>query len=138
MPPAIDTSIASRAVIIKGDPMGLRQYTLSNGLQIFLSVNKKTPRIQTYIAVRAGSKNDPPDNTGLAHYLEHMLFKGTAQFGSLDYKKESAQLQVIENLFEIYKSTQDSTKRAMLYHNIDSVSQLASTYAIANEYDKLM
>ena len=56
---------------------GLRIYTLKNGLKVYLSVNKDAPRIQTYIAVKAGSTYDPADNTGLAHYLEHMMFKGT-------------------------------------------------------------
>ena len=59
------------------DPIGVREYTLDNGLKVFLSVYKDAPRIQTYIAVRAGSKNDPKETTGLAHYLEHMLFKGS-------------------------------------------------------------
>ena len=59
------------------DPLGVREYTLGNGLKVFMSVYKDAPRIQTYIAVRAGSKNDPNETTGLAHYLEHMLFKGS-------------------------------------------------------------
>ena len=59
------------------DPLNARIYTLKNGLKVYLSVYKNAPRIQTYIAVKAGSKNDPKDATGLAHYLEHMVFKGT-------------------------------------------------------------
>src|SRR5687767_3019743 len=60
-------------VSVEGDPMAARIYTLENGLKIYLSVNNVEPRIQTYIAVRAGSKFDPAEVTGLAHYLEHML-----------------------------------------------------------------
>ena len=67
-PPLMDTGITQRVQTVPGDPMGVRHYTLRNGLQVFLTVNKQTPRIQTMIAVRAGSKNDPSDNTGLAHY----------------------------------------------------------------------
>lgn len=137
-PAPMDTGIASKAKIVKGDLMGVRHYTLRNGLQVFLSVNKNIPRIQTCIAVRAGSKNDPPENTGLAHYLEHMLFKGTTHYGTSDYKNESGYLNEIEALFETYKLSKDSNTRALLYHKIDSVSQVASTFAIANEYDKLM
>ena len=66
---------------VNGDPMQTRIYTLDNGLKVYLSVNKEEPRIQTYIAVRTGSKNDPAETTGLAHYLEHLMFKGTKQFG---------------------------------------------------------
>ena len=67
---------------VDGDMMKTRIYTLDNGLKVYLSVNAEKPRIQTYIAVRTGSKNDPAETTGLAHYLEHLMFKGTKQFGT--------------------------------------------------------
>ena len=62
------------AEVVENDPMNVHSYTLDNGLKVNISVNKDEPRIQTLIAVKAGSKNDPKDCTGLAHYLEHMLF----------------------------------------------------------------
>ena len=58
---------------VKGDPMGVRIYTLNNGLKVYLSRNTEKPRIQTYIAVNTGSRNDPAETTGLAHYLEHFM-----------------------------------------------------------------
>ena len=67
---------------VTNDPTNARFYTLKNGLTVILSPIKKEPRIQCYIAVKAGSKTDPATNTGLAHYLEHMLFKGTDRYGS--------------------------------------------------------
>ena len=69
---------------VKGDLSQTRIYTLDNGLKVYLSVNKEQPRIQTFIAVRTGSKNDPAETTGLAHYLEHLMFKGTGKFGVTD------------------------------------------------------
>ena len=123
---------------VPGDPLKAQIYKLNNGLTVYLTVYKNAPRIQTYIAVKAGSKNDPSDATGLAHYLEHMLFKGTDRFGSLDYAKESIELQKIEDLFETYRSIKDPEARKTMYHKIDSISGVASHYAIANEYDKLM
>jgi predicted Zn-dependent peptidase len=120
------------------DPLNTRIYTLSNGLKVYLTVYKNAPRIQTYIATRAGSKNDPSDCTGLAHYLEHMLFKGTDKYGSKDYAKEKVELDKIEALFEVYRKTKDEAKRKALYHQIDSISGYASTFAIANEYDKML
>jgi predicted Zn-dependent peptidase len=123
---------------ITNDPMKARFYTLKNGLSVILSVNKKDPRIQTLIGTRAGSNNDPQDHTGLAHYLEHLLFKGTQQYGSLDWAKEKPYLDNIEGLYDTYNQTSDLTARKTIYHQIDSVSGLAAKYAIANEYDKLM
>lgn len=120
------------------DPMQARFYTLKNGLTVVLSVNKKEPRIQTLIGVRAGSDNDPADHTGLAHYLEHLLFKGTDKFGSLDWNTEKNYLNEIENLYDTYNHTSGNEARKAVYRRIDSISGLAAKYAIANEYDKMM
>ncbi|MBQ6071430.1 MAG: insulinase family protein [Bacteroidales bacterium] len=122
----------------QNDPMNVIHYTLDNGLQVFMSVNKDVPRIQTYIAVRVGSKNDPSESTGLSHYLEHLMFKGTNHFGTADWGKEQVQLKEIERLYEVYNHTTDPAQRKAIYHLIDSVSYEASKYAIPNEYDKMM
>ena len=123
---------------VPGDPLNTLMYTLPNGLKVFMSVNKDAPRIQTYIPVRVGGKNDPAETTGLAHYFEHLMFKGSEQFGTQDYAKEKPMLDEIEALFEVYRQTTDSTERKALYHKIDSISYQASKIAIPNEYDKLM
>ncbi len=124
--------------IVSNDPLKARTYVLKNGLTVILAENHKEPRIQTYIATKAGSKNDPADNTGLAHYLEHMLFKGTDKYGTKDWAKEKVQLDIIDGLYEQYNKTTDEAKRKQIYKAIDSVSGVASKFAIANEYDKLM
>ena len=123
---------------VKGDPLQARIYTLPNGLRVYLTVNKAEPRIQTYIAVRTGSRNDPAESTGLAHYLEHLMFKGTTSFGTLDYEKERPLLDSIEALYAYYGTLTDPELRRQTYHRIDSFSYEASKFAIANEYDKLM
>ena len=123
---------------VAGDPLGTKIYTLDNGLKVYMSVNKETPRIQTYIAVKVGGKNDPSETTGLAHYFEHLMFKGSQNFGTSDYAAEKPLLDEIEALFEVYRNTEDEAERAALYHKIDSISYLASSYSIPNEYDKLM
>lgn len=131
------TTLPAKYETVKGDPLNTRIYTLSNGLKVYLSVYKGEPRIQTYIAVKAGSKNDPADATGLAHYLEHMLFKGTDKFGTKEFDKEIVLVNKIEALYEVYRKTKDEAKRKKIYHEIDSISGVAATYAIANEYDKM-
>ena len=123
---------------VSGDLTKTRIYTLDNGLKIYLSVNKEKPRIQTYIAVRTGSKNDPAETTGLAHYLEHLMFKGTLQFGVNNTEAEAPLLDEIEQRYEAYRKLTDPTARKQAYHEIDSVSQVAAQYFIPNEYDKLM
>ena len=123
---------------VTNDPLNARYYTLKNGLTVILSPTNKDPRIQAYVAVKAGSKTDPATNTGLAHYLEHMLFKGTDKYGTQDWAKEKGELAKIDGLYEQYNKTKDEAKRKEIYKKIDSVSNVASKYSIANEYDKMM
>lgn len=123
---------------VTNDPFKARIYTLSNGLTVILSPNHKEPRVAMRIAVRAGSNTDPRNHTGLAHYLEHLLFKGTKSYGSLDWAREKPYLEKIDALYEQYNSSKDTALRKRIYHRIDSVSGLASHFAIANEYDKMM
>lgn len=122
---------------VTNDPTHTRVYTLRNGLKVYLSRNESQPRIQTYIPVRTGSNNDPADYTGLAHYLEHMLFKGTSKLGSLDWEKERVELKKISDLYEQHKAASDSLERVRLYRQIDSISQIAAQYVAPNEYDRL-
>ena len=123
---------------VKGDPLGTRIYTLDNGLKVYLSVNKEQPRIQTIISVRVGGKNDPAETTGLAHYFEHLMFKGTDKFGTSDYEAEKPLLDQIEALFEQYRVTTNERQRKAIYAQIDELSQQASKFSIPNEYDKLI
>lgn len=122
----------------EGDPMGARIYTLENGMRVYLSANRDQPRVQTMVVVRAGGKNDPAETTGLAHYLEHIMFKGTTRFGTSDYERERPLLDSIADLYETYRVTTDPAARRAVYRAIDSASHEASRYSIANEYDKLM
>ncbi|WP_294265655.1 insulinase family protein [uncultured Chryseobacterium sp.] len=123
-------------ISVSQDENKVRIYTLKNGLKVFLAQNFDAPRIQTYIPVRTGSNNDPADNTGLAHYLEHMMFKGTSKLGTQNWEKESELLNRISDLYEKHKAEQDPEKKKEIYRKIDEFSQEASQYAIANEYDK--
>ncbi len=123
---------------VKNDPLKARIYKLNNGLIVYTTVYKDAPRIQTAIPVKVGSKYDPSDNTGMAHYLEHLLFKGSDEFGTKDWEKEKVEIGKIINLFEVYHQTTDSLERISIYHQIDSISGVASKYAIANEYDKML
>ena len=122
---------------ITNDPTGLRLYTLDNGLTVYLSKNSEEPKIQTYIAVRAGSNYDPKESTGLAHYLEHMVFKGTSKIGTIDWEKEKVYLDQISSLYEAHRAETDPEKKLALYKKIDAVSLESSSYSVANEYDKM-
>ncbi len=119
------------------DPLNVQMHTLKNGMKLFLSVNKNEPRVYTNIAVRAGSKYDPAETTGLAHYLEHMLFKGSDRLGALDWAKEKKLLEKISNLYEDYRNETDPERRKKIYAQIDAVSGEAAHLVATNEYDNM-
>lgn len=120
------------------DPWNVRIYTLKNGLKVYLCPDTTRPEIAGIITVKAGSAMDPDDATGLAHYLEHMLFKGTRQLGTINYHAEKKYLDKIRDLFELHRKTTLPSEKKKIYRQIDSLSYLASRYAIPNEYDHLL
>ena len=122
---------------VTNDPTNTRIYTLKNGLKVYLSRYTDEPRIQVLMPVKAGSKFDPAENTGLAHYLEHMMFKGTSKFGTLDWVEEKLYIDSIEQMFNHYATLTDQEERTEYYALIDEVSQQASAFAIPNEVDKM-
>ena len=122
--------------IVEGDALEARVYELKNGLKVYMANNDDAPRIMTMIAVRAGSKNDPSDNTGMAHYFEHLMFKGTDEIGTLNWEKEKELIDQISALYEKRKQTEDEQERLNIFKKIDSLSQIAAQYAVPNEYDK--
>lgn len=121
----------------ENDPLDAQIYELDNGLRVYLTENHEEPRFYAEIAVRAGSKHDPIDGTGLAHYLEHLLFKGNQNLGSLDYSLEKPHLDRIVELYEEHHGETDTTRRAEIYAEINSEAQLAAQYSVPGELDKL-
>ncbi len=119
------------------DPLNASIYELDNGLKVYLTENHEEPRFYAEIAVRAGSKHDPADATGLAHYLEHLLFKGNRNLGTLDYEAEKPHLDRITALYEEHFNSTDPARRAEIYAEINATAQQAAQYAVPNEIDKL-
>ena len=119
------------------DPLDAQIFELDNGLKVYLTENHEEPRFYAEIAVRAGSKHDPADATGLAHYLEHLLFKGNQNLGTLDYAAEKPLLEQIVNLYEQHFNETDDTVRAEIYAEINRAAQEAASFAVPNEIDKL-
>ena len=125
---------------LKSSPSSSMQvitHTLKNGLTVYLSPNHETPRFYAEIITRAGSKHDPDSNTGLAHYLEHLLFKGTQSFGTIDFEKEKPLLDQISSLYDQRSTEKNETKREEIYRKINEISIQASTFAVPNEMDRV-
>ncbi len=120
---------------LPNDPSRTTVHRLENGLTVYLSPYAQEPRITAWIVVRAGGAQDPPDLTGMAHYLEHMLFKGTTRLGTTDYAKEKPHLDRIEALYDRLFAASDQAERDRIYAEIDRENAAASKYAVPNEMD---
>ena len=123
------------ATPLGNDPTRTTIHRLSNGMTVYISPDKQAPTIVAHIAVRAGGAQDPQLSTGLAHYLEHMLFKGTSKLGTLDYQQEKPHLDKIAALYaDLRKPGAD---RARVLGEIDAETQKSAAYAVPNELDQL-
>lgn len=130
LPEALATPLAN-------DKLGVTIHRLSNGMTVYLSTDREKPRFTAWIPVRAGSRHDPPNSTGLAHYLEHMLFKGTDDLGTVDFKKEQPHLAKIAKLYDDLRGAQTEEARGAILSQIDTETQASAKYAVPNEFDSL-
>jgi predicted Zn-dependent peptidase len=137
-PPSNARAVYAPALLaqpLANDPTKTTIHRLSNGMTVYICPDPQEPTIVTHIAVRAGGGQDPQISTGLAHYLEHMLFKGTTKLGTLDYAKEKPHLDKIASLYaELRKPGSD---RARVLKEIDSETQASAAFAVPNELDQL-
>ena len=118
------------------DPLNARLFELDNGMRVYLTANPESPRFYAQVSTRAGGKNDPATNTGLAHYLEHLLFKGTSRLGTVDAAAEKVHIERIAELYDLHYEAAPGD-RAAIYEQINAESALAAQYAIPNELDKI-
>ncbi len=117
---------------------GLTTYTLDNGLTVYLWEDHDQPDVTGYVATRAGSIDEPAEYTGLAHYLEHMLFKGTQKIGAVDWEKEKPLYEEIIRLYDEYAVATDQVLRDTLIQKINRASLEAAKYATTEEFFSLL
>ena len=130
--------IMSMTMLFAQSREGLTEYKLSNGLTVLLWEDHDQPDVTGYVAVRAGSMDEPAEYTGLAHYLEHMLFKGTQRIGALDWEKEKPHYEEIIRLYDEYAETTDEAKRLEIIKKINEESIEAAKYATVEDFFVLL
>lgn len=113
-------------------------YVLDNGLTVILNPDDKANTVYGMVMVKAGGKNDPADATGIAHYLEHMLFKGTDKIGTTSWEKEQEHMDRIISLYDELAKTTDEEKRKEIQKSINTESIGANNYIAHNELDKIL
>jgi len=116
----------------------IRTYTLDNGLTVMLLEDHQLPKVVGMVVTKAGGKNDPAEATGMAHYMEHMLFKGTEQIGTTDWLKEKPWIDTIFGLYDKLGQTTDAAERAKIQVRINNASVKANEYVIPNELSNII
>ncbi|MDR1525311.1 MAG: insulinase family protein [Tannerella sp.] len=114
----------------------VREHILDNGLTVWLNEDHNQPKVFGATVVKAGSKDSP--NTGIAHYFEHIMFKGTEHIGTVDYTAEKVFLDQIADKYDLLSATKSEMRRAEIQREINELSILAADYVIPNEFDKLI
>ena len=117
---------------------GLSEYTLPNGLTVLLWEDHDQPDVTGYVAVRAGAIDEPEQYTGLAHYLEHMLFKGTQRIGALDWEKEKPYYEEIIRLYDLLAETTDEVQRDTIIQQINRASIEEAKVSTTEDFFALM
>ena len=105
-------------------------------MQVWLNEDHTRPQVFGAVAVKAGSKDCP--NTGIAHYFEHILFKGTDKIGTADYQSEKPWLDSITAKYDELACTKDIVRRSLIQKDINRLSLQAGEYAIPNEFQTLI
>ena len=114
----------------------VKTYTLSNGMEVWINEDHHFPLVYGAVVVKAGAKDCP--NTGIAHYFEHIMFKGTDKIGTLDYAKEKVFLDEIDQEYTHLKNTTDPAQRTEIQKKINALSIQAAQFAVPNEFNQLI
>lgn len=122
----------------ENDPLKVETYTLKNGLTVYLNVDHSMPMVHGMVVTKGGAKRDPKDATGIAHYFEHIMFKGTDKIGTINYSEEKIYLDSITVLYDKLGTVTDKDLRLDIQKEINRISIKAAEYAIPNEVDKIL
>ena len=118
------------------DALRVKELKLSNGMTVWLNEDHSQPKVFGAVVVKAGAKDCP--NTGIAHYFEHIMFKGTDKIGTVDYAKEKPWLDSISAKYDILAETKDAKQRSIIQKDINRLSIKSGEYAIPNEFSSLI
>jgi len=128
--------VAVMASVLAFAQLEVKELTLSNGMTVWLNEDHSQPKVFGAVVVKAGAKDCP--NTGIAHYFEHIMFKGTDRIGTIDYEKERPWLDSISAQYDLLSKTKDDAERTRIQMHINELSLKAADYAIPNEFNRLI
>ena len=98
-----------------------------------------TPTVSFVVHVPVGSVHEPPGQTGISHFLEHLLFKGTTTIGTTDPEAERIHLAAMDAVHDsIVRMREEPDLVERLEARIEALEDSARAYVVANEYDRIL
>jgi zinc protease len=131
-------SLMASILFAQTNPLKVETYKLNNGLTVYLNADHTMPMVHGMVLVKGGGKRDPKDATGIAHYFEHIMFKGTNEIGTINYAEEKIYLDSISSLYDELGKTKDEKMRIGIQQEINRISIKAADYAIPNEFNRII
>ena len=128
--------LLAAALFAQSPALQVTELHLSNGMTVWLNEDHSQPKVFGAVVVRAGAKDCP--DTGIAHYFEHIMFKGTDRLGTVDYEAERPWLDSISAQYDLLSQTTDEARRTAIQQHINELSLRAADYAIPNEFNRLV
>lgn len=116
----------------------LKAFKLRNGLSVFIWEDDTQSDVFGMVGVRTGSANDPDQYTGLAHYLEHVMFKGTQTIGALNWSEEEPLYKQIIQKYDEMANETDPVKKEAINKEINDLTVAAAKISVSNEFSNLI
>ncbi len=119
------------------------EHEFSNGLKLLMIERHTSPTVAPYILFKAGSVDESDDSRGIAHMLEHMLFKGTKTIGTTDYEKEKDILVEIDKIGDMLDmerakgSKADDARITELAEELKTKQEAAKEWVLSGEYTEI-
>ncbi|MDR0542415.1 MAG: insulinase family protein [Dysgonamonadaceae bacterium] len=123
---------------IHTNAQGLKAFKLPNGLSVFVWEDETVADVFGMVAVNVGAKEDPEQYTGLAHYLEHLLFNGTEKIGALNWEKEKPLYEQIIAKYDEHAQTTDPAQREAILKEINRLTKESAQYYMSKDFSNLV
>ncbi|MBI4521193.1 MAG: insulinase family protein [Gemmatimonadetes bacterium] len=129
---------------VSGESLPVVEHTLANGMRFLILERPSSPTVSFMVQFQVGSVNEVLGYTGIAHMLEHMLFKGTTTVGARNLERELTLFPVIDVVNDsiVVENARptggDSTRLAALHTLLEQLEDSARAYATPNEFDRIL
>jgi len=139
----INSSLANQSIepYLSQVKENITEFTLKNGIHFIVLENNQAPVVSFTTYVDGGGANEPVGKTGVAHFLEHLAFKGTKEIGTVDYQKEAKILDELDNIFQQIKQAKKDNNQALvteLETKFEQLNNQAQALVKQNEFGQII